>query len=100
MNRRARGFAVALLIAALAALSAVAPAAASVRVPRVVLVVGPVGSLTAEYRQLANVAAREAIDAGADVTRIYSPNATWPAVKRALPSMRTIAEWNARSHSR
>lgn len=85
MNRRARGFAVALLIAALAALSAVAPAAASVRVPRVVLVVGPVGSLTAEYRQLANVAAREAIDAGADVTRIYSPNATWPAVKRALP---------------
>ena len=63
---------------------AVAPVVAASRVPRVVLVVGPVGSLTAEYRRLANAAAAEAEAAGADVTRVYSPNATWPAVRHAL----------------
>ena len=51
--------------------------------PRVVLIVGPVGSLTSMYRQLANAAAVEASAAGADVTKVYSPNATWSAVKRA-----------------
>ena len=68
----------------LAAAGAVAPVAAAARVPRVVLVVGPVGSLTGEYKSLANAAAAEAVAAGAQVTKIYSPNATWPAVKHAL----------------
>ena len=68
----------------LAAVGAVAPVAAAARVPRVVLVVGPVGGLTNEYRSLANAAASEAVAAGAQVTKIYSPNATWPAVKHAL----------------
>ncbi|HEY6570870.1 MAG TPA: hypothetical protein VIZ22_11285 [Candidatus Limnocylindrales bacterium] len=58
--------------------------AAAARVPRVVLVVGPVGSLTPLYRSLANDAAAEAISAGAQVTKVYSPNATWSAVKHAL----------------
>ena len=68
----------------LAVAGAVAPVAAAARVPRVVLVVGPVGGLTSEYRSLANAAASEAVAAGAQVTKIYSPNATWPAVKHAL----------------
>ncbi|HEY4190715.1 MAG TPA: hypothetical protein VGM28_09855 [Candidatus Limnocylindrales bacterium] len=68
----------------LAVVGAVAPVAAAARVPRVVLVVGPVGSLTNEYRSLANAAAAEAVAAGAEVTKVYSPNATWPAVRHAL----------------
>ena len=68
----------------LAVAGAVAPVAAAARVPKVVLVVGPVGGLTSEYKSLANAAATEAISAGAEVTKIYSPNATWPAVRRAL----------------
>jgi hypothetical protein len=68
----------------LAVAGAVAPVAAAARVPRVVLVVGPVGSLTPLYRSLANDAAAEAISAGAQVTKVYSPNATWSAVKHAL----------------
>ena len=68
----------------LAVAGAVAPVAAAARVPRVVLVVGPVGSLTPLYRSLANDAAAEAVSAGAQVTKVYSPNATWSAVKHAL----------------
>jgi hypothetical protein len=84
LNRLARVTLVALLVGMLAAAGAVAPVAAAARVPRVVLVVGPVGGLTSEYRSLANAAASEAVAAGAQVTKIYSPNATWPAVKHAL----------------
>ena len=68
----------------IAVAGAVAPVAASARVPRVVIVVGPVGSLTSYYRGLANDAAAEAASAGAQVTKVYSPNATWPAVRHAL----------------
>ena len=84
MNRRTRGFAVALLIGVLAALGAVAPAAASMRVPRVVLVVGPGRVADGGVSAAGERCSAEAIEAGADVTRVYSPNATWPAVKRAL----------------
>jgi Ig-like domain-containing protein len=51
---------------------------------RVVIVVGPVGSLTDTYRALANEAASAARARGANVVTVYSPNATWPAVRRAL----------------
>jgi hypothetical protein len=71
-------------VALLVVAGAVAPVAAATRVPRVVLVVGPVGGLTSYYRSLANEAAAEAASAGAQVTKVYSPNATWPAVKHAL----------------
>ena len=52
--------------------------------PRVVLVVGPVGGLTNHYRGLANEAAAEASAAGAEVTKVYSPNATWSAVETRI----------------
>ena len=52
--------------------------------PRVVVIVGPSGAATDRYRRLAEAAADEAERLKADVVRLYSPNATWPAVKRAL----------------
>jgi hypothetical protein len=52
--------------------------------PRVVIVVGPVGPVTDRYRADGEDAARAARDAGAAVTTVYSPNATWPKVKAAL----------------
>jgi hypothetical protein len=50
----------------------------------VALIVGPAGSLTNVYRQLADDAAVAARAGGAEVVKVYSPDATWPAVKRAV----------------
>jgi hypothetical protein len=74
----------ALLIASLGAMSAVAPAAAASRVARVALIVGPAGVVTSRYRALADQAAVAARKAGAQVVKVYSPNATWPAVRAAV----------------
>jgi hypothetical protein len=52
--------------------------------PKVVLIVGPVGAATSEYRALAEEAATVAEKYTKNVVRIYSPNATWPAVRQAL----------------
>ncbi len=53
-------------------------------VPRVVVVVGPSGGATDRYRAAARAAAALARRYTPDVTEMYSPNATWPAVKKAL----------------
>lgn len=74
----------ALLIASLGAMGAVAPAAAASRVARVALIVGPAGAVTSRYRALADQAAVAARKAGAQVVKVYSPNATWPAVRAAV----------------
>ncbi len=52
--------------------------------PRVAIVVGPVEGLTDLYRSIGATAAREARRWTSDVVTVVSPNATWPAVKRAL----------------
>ena len=52
--------------------------------PRVAIVVGPVEGLTDLYRSIGAAAAREARRWTSDVVTVVSPNATWPAVKRAL----------------
>ena len=52
--------------------------------PKVVIIVGPVGSLTDKYRADGDRAAKAARAAGATVETIYSPNATWPLVRDAL----------------
>ncbi len=68
----------------------IAPAtgAAEVRaassVPKVVVIVGPAGSATTRYRDEARKAAALARRYTPDVTEVYSPDATWPAVKAAL----------------
>ncbi len=51
---------------------------------KVVIVVGPVGSKTEEYRSSARHYASIARSYGASVSEIYSPNATWTKVKSAL----------------
>ncbi|MDP9481920.1 MAG: hypothetical protein M3P84_01710 [Chloroflexota bacterium] len=52
--------------------------------PRVAIVVGPVENLTDLYRSIGAAAAREARRWTNDVVVVASPDATWPAVKRAL----------------
>jgi hypothetical protein len=60
------------------------PAAAAAAVPKVVIVVGPSGAATDRYRAEARDAAKLARRYTPDVTELYSPDATWPAVKKAL----------------
>lgn len=73
----------ALLVALFAALPGAAQAAPRAE-PKVVLIVGPAGQATDQYRELAEDAARVAERHTSNVIRLYSPDATWPAVKQAL----------------
>jgi hypothetical protein len=59
-------------------------AAASRSAPKVALIVGPAGTATDGYRRLADQAAEAALAFTPNVVRVYSPDATWPAVKQAL----------------
>jgi hypothetical protein len=59
-------------------------AAAGQRHLKVAIVVGPVGSLTDFYRRLANEGAAVARRHADQVVTVYSPNATWPAVRAAM----------------
>jgi hypothetical protein len=62
-------------------------ARASVRtgVPaKVVLIVGPAGAATPYYKRLADETADAAAAYSSNVVKVYSPDATWPAVKAAL----------------
>ena len=52
--------------------------------PRVAVIVGPAEGLTDLYRSIGAAAAREARRWTSDVVTVFSPNATWPVVKRAL----------------
>jgi len=61
-----------------------AKVAAASAVPKVVVIVGPSGVATNRYRAEAVKAAALARTYTPDVTELYSPNATWPAVKAAL----------------
>jgi hypothetical protein len=60
-----------------------APPATSAAVPKVVFIVGPSGSATNSYRTQARAAAAIARKYTPDVTELYSPDATWAAVKLA-----------------
>ncbi len=60
------------------------PAHAVVAAPKVVIIVGPTGSVTDSYRSQADDTAAAAEAAGASVTKVYSPNATWANVKAAV----------------
>ncbi|HEY6056655.1 MAG TPA: hypothetical protein VIV06_01420, partial [Candidatus Limnocylindrales bacterium] len=62
---------------------AAAPAPAAAAGASVVVVVGPVGSQTARYISIARELAEEARSFGANVSEIYSPNATWSRVVSA-----------------
>jgi hypothetical protein len=52
--------------------------------PKVVIIVGPTGSVTSSYRSQGDQIAATAAAAGATVVKVYSPNATWANVKAAV----------------
>ena len=64
-----------------------APAAAATKVA---IIVGPVGTLTANYRTWADEVASTATAAGATVVKAYSPTATWANVKAAVDGANVI----------
>jgi hypothetical protein len=83
--RRSRRLTVfALMAAVVVSLGAMAiPREARAAGIKVVVVVGPAGSSTADYRNSARTYAQIARGYGAAVTEIYSPYATWSKVKAA-----------------
>ena len=74
------------IFAALVLVSATSAAApeAKAATAKVVIVVGPVGSSTGNYRDSARTLAAQARSYGAAVTEIYSPYATWAKVSKAV----------------
>jgi hypothetical protein len=72
------------LALALMGIVAIGPASVAASGKKVVIVVGPVGSSTASYKDSARIYASQARSYGANVVEIYSPNATWSKVKAAL----------------
>jgi hypothetical protein len=82
---RLRAFgAVLLSLAVLLGIAPLAEPAARAASPRVAIIVGPVGSLTASYRADAEKAAAAARRYTDDVVTVYSPDATWAAAKAAM----------------
>ena len=72
---------------ALVSLSAAFAAPLAVRAatpPKVVIIVGPTGSVTSSYRSQGDQIAATAAADGATVVKVYSPNATWAKVKAAV----------------
>jgi hypothetical protein len=72
------------LIAIAAMLGAPLAAHASATPPKVVIIVGPTGSVTDSYRSQGNDIASAATALGANVVKVYSPNATFANVKAAV----------------
>ena len=61
-----------------------AEAATATTAPKIVLIVGATGTTTASYRSDMDAVATTAAKYSANVIKIYSPNATWAAVKSAI----------------
>jgi hypothetical protein len=76
-------------VAAVSASAAAATTSALVR-PKVVVIVGPVGSSTSEYISDAKRLATQARGYGAIVTELYSPNATWSRVLAATKGANVV----------
>ncbi len=76
----------AVLIAGLGALApaGAAPARAASVNPKVAIIVGATGSVTASYRTAADQLYAEAIKYTTNVVKVYSPNATWSRVRAAV----------------
>jgi hypothetical protein len=77
-------------VSTLALLASAIPAHAVVAAPKVVIIVGPTGSLTDGFRSQGDSIADAATAAGAEVTKVYSPDATWDAVKTAVDGANVI----------
>ncbi len=69
----------------------IAPAGLVAAAPaKVVVIVGPVGSVTASYKSDADAIAAAALKYTPDVVKIYTPNATWDVVKAALQGANVV----------
>src|SRR5512135_1409649 len=58
--------------------------------PKIVIIVGATGSMTQTYRQYADTAAAEALQVTPNVVKVYSPNATWDAVRGAIQGANVV----------
>jgi hypothetical protein len=76
--------------ALVAAIGVANPSPTSAAGMKVVIIVGPVGSETANYISNAKRYATQARSYGANVTEIYSPNATWAKVKAAAQGAKVL----------
>ena len=84
-DRTRSGRLLTLVAAAIALIGVVVfPSTASATSLKVVIVVGPVESMTSTYIADARALAKQARSYGAAVTEIYSPNATWSRVRPAV----------------
>ncbi len=66
------------------------PSSAAAAGQKVVIIVGPVGAQTDDYREKGDKIADTAEAAGATVVKVYSPNATWDNVKAAVDGANMI----------
>jgi hypothetical protein len=87
--RRARVLATLLLVLAATLTPGVATPVAAAG-PKVAIIVGPTGSITDSYRRHADRVASAASEAGATVTKAYSPRATWSRVREAVAGANII----------
>jgi len=78
------------LVAALGAFAPVVSAATYVSAAKVVIIVGATEGATSTYRSYADQAYAEAIKYTPNVTKIYSPNATWTRVKAATAGANVV----------
>ncbi|MEP6637925.1 MAG: hypothetical protein ABJC39_01125 [Chloroflexota bacterium] len=85
-----RATALTLGVALVALAGAANPTPTSAAGMKVVVIVGPVGSSTSTYITSAKRYASLARSYGANVTEIYSPNATWSRVKAAAQGAKVI----------
>jgi flagellar hook assembly protein FlgD len=77
-------FAGLLALSGVVAPSSLAPTAAAASGPKIVLIVGATHSATDAFRADMDAVYATAIQYSSNVVKIYSPNATWAAVKAAL----------------
>jgi putative cell wall-binding protein len=85
MRRPTIALVLALLVVAGLTVPAAPPARAAVPTdPKVVVVVGATHSATSKYRSYADAVVAEARKYTPDVVKVYSPNATWSAVRSAM----------------
>lgn len=66
------------------------PVAATVDPLKVVIIVGPTGSMTDGYRATGDSIADTAEQAGAEVVKVYSPRATWARVRKAVEGANVV----------
>jgi hypothetical protein len=78
------------LVATVATVAAPLAAHGAVASPKVVIIVGPTGSGTANNRSQGDEIAAAATALGATVVKVYSPNATWSKVKAAVNGAKII----------